>query len=74
LEFKDGVGNQFPKATPINPGEEDADTGRISMLSPLGAALIGVAGQTVRCRAPSGELRMLRLLKMLPPSAGGGGQ
>ncbi|WP_046863451.1 GreA/GreB family elongation factor [Microvirga massiliensis] len=42
---------------------EDGDSGRISVLSPLGAALIGMAaGQSVRWHSATGEERWLRVL------------
>lgn len=73
FEFADGVTDQIGQATLVYPGEEDAGAGRISVLSPLGVALIGTAaGQVVRWRAPSGELRKLRVLRVLGQLTKGG--
>lgn len=66
FEFDDGVTDRARSATLVYPGEEEAGAGRISVLSPLGVALIGAAaGQAVRWRAASGELRTLRVLRVL---------
>lgn len=65
FEFADGDIDQVRQATLVYPGEEDAGAGLISVLSPLGVALIGTAaGQVVRWRAPSGELRKLRVVRV----------
>jgi regulator of nucleoside diphosphate kinase len=67
FDFEDGVTDQVRQTTLVYPGEEDAGAARISVLSPLGVALIGsAAGQAVRWRAASGELRTLRVVRVLP--------
>jgi regulator of nucleoside diphosphate kinase len=45
FDFQDGITDQVRWATLVYPGEEDQGVGRISVLSPLGFALIGLAGQ-----------------------------
>ena len=43
--------------TLVYPDEADYESGRLSVLSPTGIALLGArCGQTVDCRAPSGAL------------------
>jgi regulator of nucleoside diphosphate kinase len=63
VAFTDGITEQARRATLVYPGEEDGDFGRISVLSPLGAALIGMsAGQSARWRSATGEERWLKVL------------
>ncbi len=51
--------------TVVYPGEADAAAGRISVLDPLGTALIGVSvGETIDCEAAEGRCR-LRIEEML---------
>jgi regulator of nucleoside diphosphate kinase len=44
------------------PADADADAGRVSVLSPLGAALLGHrAGETVSWRTPDGREHLTRI-------------
>lgn len=73
FDFRDGVIDQIRRATLVYPGEEDADVGRISVLSPLGAALIGLAeGQAARWQSATGAWRTLRVISVVhqPEQAG----
>jgi regulator of nucleoside diphosphate kinase len=66
FEFQDGTTDQVRRATLVYPGEEDGDFGRISVLSPLGAALIGTAaGQSIQWRGAASTLCTLRVLRVL---------
>ena len=69
FEFRDSCNSQVRRATLVYPGEEDVGAGKVSVLSPFGAALLGArARQTVKRRTSSGELRTLRVLRVLPRS------
>lgn len=49
-------------ATLVFPGDADIARGKISILTPIGAALIGLAvGQTIEWKAPDGRIRSLTL-------------
>jgi regulator of nucleoside diphosphate kinase len=43
FDFRDGITEQIRRGMLVYPGEEDVGAERISVLSPLGAALIGLA-------------------------------
>ncbi|WP_046866883.1 GreA/GreB family elongation factor [Microvirga massiliensis] len=66
VEFKDGITDQVRRATLVYPGEEDGDSGRISVLSLLGTALIGMAaGQSVRWHSATHGWRTLRVIRVI---------
>ena len=49
----------------VYPGEEDTDIGRVSVLTPIGAALIGLSeGQSIRWRSALGDWRDLTVLRI----------
>lgn len=51
--------------TLVYPGEQDIEHGRISILTPAGAALIGLAeGQSIVWHGPDGEERSLTVLSV----------
>jgi regulator of nucleoside diphosphate kinase len=55
---------------PVFPGEEDIAAGRISVLTPVGIALIGLrVGDTAEWQTRSGEWKRLRILRVEPASA-----
>jgi regulator of nucleoside diphosphate kinase len=66
VEFTDGITDQVRRATLVYPREEHEDSGRISVLSPLGAALIGMAaGQSVRWHSATHGWRTLRVIRVI---------
>jgi len=66
FDFRDGITDQIRRATLVYPGEEDVDVGRISVLSPLGTALIGLAeGQSARWQGATGAWRTLRVARVV---------
>jgi regulator of nucleoside diphosphate kinase len=76
VEFIDDVAGRVERATLVYPGEEDRRLGRINVLSPTGAALLGLCeGQSIRWRDDSGRWHGLTLLTVLvqhwraPPSS-----
>jgi regulator of nucleoside diphosphate kinase len=65
LEFRDDVTRDVRYATLVFPDEDDGDADCVSVLSPEGAALIGLsAGQSITWRTPKGW-RSLTLLRVL---------
>jgi len=53
----------------VYPTEADVAAGRISVMAPVGAGLIGLAaGQSIRWPDRDGRERSLRILRVLPPS------
>lgn len=53
----------------VYPDEADLTSGKVSVLAPVGAALLGLAeGQSIEWRFPRGELRRLRVERTVPPA------
>ncbi|MFF9551172.1 nucleoside diphosphate kinase regulator [Methylobacterium fujisawaense] len=66
VSYRDDVTDQVRCVTLVYPGEEDAETRAVSILSPVGAALVGLSeGQSIRWRTSSGGFRGLTVLKVL---------
>ena len=54
----------------VYPAQADISTGRISILTPVGTALIGLAvGQSITWMSRDGHTRMLTLLSVAPPTS-----
>jgi regulator of nucleoside diphosphate kinase len=52
----------------VYPGEADINQGRISILTPIGAALIGLScGQAMTVQGPDGATHKLRVVSVAPP-------
>ncbi|KLK89570.1 hypothetical protein AA309_30550 [Microvirga vignae] len=65
LEFRDDVTWDVRRATLVYPDEDDGEGDSVSVLSPEGAALIGLReGQSITWRTPKGW-RSLTLLRVL---------
>lgn len=65
IEFRNDVTSEIRCATLVYPGEADSQADRVSVLSPEGAALIGLSeGQSITWRAAEGwhSLTLLRVL------------
>jgi len=66
VEYRDEATGDISRITLVYPGEEALDRERHSVLTPVGAALIGLSeGQTIRWRTPKGGWRSLSLLRVL---------
>jgi regulator of nucleoside diphosphate kinase len=66
FDFQDGITDHVRRATLVYPGEEDQGIGRISILSPLGSALIGLAeGQSMQWRGATGEWWTLWVIRVI---------
>jgi regulator of nucleoside diphosphate kinase len=65
VTFRDDLTEVVRSVTLVYPGEEDIASGRISILTPVGTALIGVAeGQSIGWRSAGGDPRALTVLKV----------
>lgn len=63
VEFKDEATQQSSVMTLVYPGEEHTDMRLVSVLTPLGAALIGLSqGQSIEWKDPLGDSRKLTVL------------
>jgi regulator of nucleoside diphosphate kinase len=71
VEFRDDVTGQVRQVTLVYPDEADVEAGKISVLTPIGAALIGLSvSQSIEFEAPGGDLRSLTVLRVDHPRAG----
>jgi regulator of nucleoside diphosphate kinase len=69
VEFSADTGQQR-RVTLVFPGEADIAAGRISILTPIGAALIGLSpGQSMAWMARDGRRHELTVLSVEPPVA-----
>ena len=69
VEFAYGHSDRPEVATLVFPGEENIALGKVSILTPVGAALIGLSeGQTIAFPTLRGEERTLTVLKVHRPA------
>ncbi|MBK3406742.1 nucleoside diphosphate kinase regulator [Methylorubrum populi] len=65
VEFRDDTTGKVQTVTLVYPGEADIGQGRISVLTPVGAALIGLSkGQSIDWATRTGETRRLTVLEV----------
>ena len=70
VEFQADSG-RHTRVTLVFPGQANVDEGKISIMTPVGAALIGLsAGQSITWKARNGRLHELTVLSVGPPSDG----
>lgn len=71
--YDDGADGMMATLTLVYPDEADIGAGRVSVLSPLGLALIGTRpGQTVEFETPDGGVRRIRVRSLVyQPEASG---
>ena len=63
VEFRDHTTGKVRKVLLVYPEEADISNGKVSVLTPVGTALIGLqAGQSITWETPSGEVRQLTVL------------
>ena len=68
VEFRDDTTGKVQTVTLVYPGDADISRGRISVLTPIGAALIGLeAGASIKWETRTGEPRRLTVLKISEP-------
>lgn len=66
MDVRDEASGQVARLTLVHPREANIVAGRISVLTPVGAALLGVSeGATVEVDVPSGEAKRLTVLRIL---------
>lgn len=69
VTYRDEATGRTRVVTLVYPGEQDASTGRISVLTPVGAALIGMrVGQTIAWADHMGGIRNLTVLEVSSPA------
>lgn len=65
LTYRDDVTDEIRRVTLVYPGEEDSALGRVSVFTPIGAAMIGLSeGQSIDWRTATGGWRRLTVLKV----------
>lgn len=65
VTYRDGLTGQEREVTLVYPREEDAGLGRVSIMTPVGAALIGLRpGQKIEWKNRAGLSRALEVLKV----------
>jgi regulator of nucleoside diphosphate kinase len=70
VEYRDETTGQTRRVVPVLPGEEDIAAGRISVLTPVGIALIGLSvGDAAEWQTRGGEWKRLCILRVGPPAA-----
>jgi regulator of nucleoside diphosphate kinase len=63
VKFRDDTTNVIREVTLVYPHEADIDLGKISVMTPIGSALIGVpAGQSITWETRGGETKQLTVL------------
>jgi len=71
VEFRDEATGRVQQVTLVYPEEADISQRKISVLTPIGTALIGLAiGKSITWETPTGEVRRLTVLAVREPKAG----
>lgn len=71
VEFRDAATGEARRVQIVLPGEADIAAARISVLSLVGAGLIGLSeGQSIEWPTQDGRLRRLTVLRVETPQAG----
>ncbi|QPC43548.1 nucleoside diphosphate kinase regulator [Kaustia mangrovi] len=70
VEFRSDAG-EARRVTLVFPGDADIAEGRVSILTPVGTALLGLApGQSISWTARDGRRHALTVVSVEPPAAG----
>jgi regulator of nucleoside diphosphate kinase len=70
VTFRDEASGRVRTVRLVLPRDEDIDGGRISVLTPIGAALLGLSvGQSIDWRTRTGQARPLTVLQVAQPEA-----
>lgn len=65
VTFRDDVSGQTRSVVLVYPEDANVDAGKISILTPIGAAVIGLSeGQTIEFQTPAGGWRSLTVLSV----------
>jgi regulator of nucleoside diphosphate kinase len=73
VRFRDEASGEESEVTLVFPGHADAESRRISVLAPVGSALLGLSvGDSIDWPVPSGRTRRLRVVAVTyqPEAAG----
>lgn len=73
ISFKELETGDESEITLVYPSDADVDRGRISILAPVGAALLGLSvGDDIQWPLPSGNIRTFKIIAVLfqPEAAG----
>jgi len=66
IQYRDNSSGETHAATLVYPGDQDIAAWKISVLTPVGAALIGLkVGQSIEWETRSGEIKNLTVLKVI---------
>ena len=73
VECRDELSGETHRLTLVYPNEADVEKGRVSVLAPVGSALLGLSvGQSIDWNAPGDRALRLRVTAIdAPPEAGG---
>jgi regulator of nucleoside diphosphate kinase len=70
VEFRDDTTGKVQRVTLVYPEEADISQRKVSVLTPVGTALIGLlTGHSMTWQAPNGELRQLTVISVRVPDA-----
>ena len=68
VEFRDDTTGKVQTVTLVYPEDADISKGKISVLTPIGTALIGLrAGHSITWKTRAGDLRRLTVLQVREP-------
>jgi len=71
VDFRDEATGKAQQVTLVYPEEADISQRKISVLTPIGTALIGLAtGKSITWETPTGEIRRLTILAVREPQDG----
>ncbi len=71
VAFRDDTTRKIQKVTLVYPEQADIVQRKVSVLTPVGTALIGLEnGQSITWETPGGELRQLTVISVRQPQAG----
>ena len=68
VEFRDDTTGKVQRVTLVYPAEADISQRKVSVLTPVGTALIGLrSGRSITWETPNGEARQLTVLSVRAP-------
>lgn len=65
IVYEEAASGARREVTLVYPGDADFDAGRLSVMAPVGASLLGLrVGQVAEGRMPGGHLRRFRIIEL----------